>query len=206
MKTLICTSLLIFFSCNLFAQSTKSDEKVKASSFSLSSGQGPLSSGVFFEANFLVNNKDLLNVSLGEQDMYVIYLKSYSANNTLLIGPSFEYYYNVPTLGIMAITTPIQGNFSISTMTWSGISAGNPGEKVEPFNWRYLFFWQSLTASYKKISLTGAILNFDYNWGHLFDCKYTQPISKQFSIFSSAGYSFYGDGQALLKIGVTYHL
>ncbi|HZJ41601.1 MAG TPA: hypothetical protein VFD51_01110 [Patescibacteria group bacterium] len=202
---IICIFLFFFFSINVFAQSDNSKKKdVKLTSLSLSSGQGPLSSGIFFEANFLVKNKDLFNVSLGEKDMYALYLKSFSPNNNLMIGPSIEYYYNIPTIGIMAVISPINGAFSLSGMTWGGISAGNPEEKVELLNWRYLFFWQSVTASYKNFSLTAAILNFDYNWGHLFDFKYIQPINKEFSIFSSAGYSFFADGQALLKIGITF--
>jgi len=114
----------------MFAQEKK---ELKLSSLSLSSGEGPLSNGLFFEANFSHGN-NILNVSLSERDMYFIYLKRIGSR--LYIGPSFKFYYNLPLLGIMAIATPIKlGDFSISTTTWSGISAGEFGDKADLTNW-----------------------------------------------------------------------
>lgn len=198
MKRLIVFFLSVLVSSFAFSQ-------VKFESASLSSGQGPLSSGLFFETNFSFESGDALSISLGNEDMYIIYLKSLSQRGRLLTGGSFEYYYNVPTLGYVLLITPIKSkNFSLSTFTWTGISAGNPGEKVELLNWDYLFFWQSLDLSYKSLSLTSAILNFQGDWGHLFDLKYTQKINSEFSSFISGGYNFFKDGKALMKIGVTY--
>lgn len=205
-RNLYCLIVAFLISLTITAQETSpkdSTETIKFSSASLSSGNGPLSCGLFFEGNFIVKERDILNISLGERDMYLLYLKSFNKNNNLLFGPSLEYYHNVPSLGLMAITTPLPGKFSISTMTWVGISAGNPDEKIELLNWRFLYFWQSATFAHKNLSLTLAGLYFD-RWGKLFDVKYTQPITKEFSLFSSAGYSFYGNGCALLKLGVTY--
>ena len=179
--------------------------QVEFESASASSGHAPLSKGFFGEAHFSVNGKDVLSVALSNEDMYIMYLKSLSKSSRIFTGASVEYYYNVPTLGYVLLTTPIKGkNFSTSTFTWTGISAGNPGEKVELLNWGYLFFWQSLDLSYKSLSLTGAVLNFQGDWGHLFDLKYTQKLNENFSVFTSGGYSFFGDGKALMKIGVTY--
>lgn len=198
MQKLMIVVLSLLVSVSVFSQ-------VKFESASLSSGHGPLSSGLFAEGNFSLNNGDALSISLGNEDMYIMYLKSLSKSGRLFTGASVEYYYNVPTLGYVFITKPIQaGNFNLSTFTWTGISAGNPGEKVELLNWDYLFFWQSLDLSYKSLSLTSAILNFQGDWGHLFDLKYTQKINSEFSSFISGGYNFFKDGKALMKIGVTY--
>jgi len=130
--------LIIFFFLTI---SGLAFSQLKFESASLSSGHGPLSSGVFFESNFSFNNGDALNITLGNDDMYVMYLKSLSKSGRLFTDGSVEYYYNVPTLGAILISTPIKGdNFSVSTFTWTGISAGNPGEKVQLLSWSYLFF------------------------------------------------------------------
>lgn len=199
-KTILIALTISFCSLITLAQETPNKE-IKLSSVSLSSGEGPLSAGIFVEANFARGN-DVINLSIGERDMYVVYLKGFGKRFS--IGPSFEYYYNVPLLGVMAFSTPIQaGDFSIGTMTWSGVSAGIPGEKVELLNWGFRFFWQSGDFNYKNFTATGAILYYD-TWGPLVDFKYRQPITKNWSIFGSAGYSWYQDGKALLKIGITY--
>jgi len=194
--------MIFFFSCFV---SGLAFSQVKFESGSLSSGHGPLSSGLFAEFNFSINSRDALCIFLGNEDMYIMYLKSLSQKGRLFTGVSVEYYYNVPTLGYVFITKPIQtANFGLSTFTWTGISAGNPGEKVELLNWGYLFFWQSADLSFKGLTLTGAILNYQGDWGRLVDLKYTQKLNQEFSMFISGGYNFFRDGKALMKIGVTY--
>lgn len=47
-------------------------------------------------------------------------------------------------------------------------------------------------------------MNFNGTWGPLVDFKYRQPITDNWKLFSSAGYSWYEDGKALLKLGVIY--
>jgi len=192
------------------AQNEKAElsSAIKLTSLGLSSGQGPLSAGLFFEANFSRKN-DLINISLGERDMYVIYLKNLTSKKPgiLMSGPSLEWYYNVPTLGVMTILTPWQNDqASFTLMNWSGISAGNPEEKAKLANWRFLFFWQSASINYKNFTAMAAVLNYDYNWGHLVDFKYVQPINPQWSTFASAGYNWYDGGKALLKLGIVYKL
>lgn len=204
MKKISILFLFLLLVYSNFAQDREKEEDFEILKLSLSSGHGPLSSGLFFEGDFLLNKKDILNISLGGDDMYLMYLKSMNKKSTIFLGPSLEYYYNVPVLGVVGVTNPLSGDLSLKTLTWSGISAGNPDEKVELLNWRFLFFWQSATLSYKNISFTSAILHFYNKWGHLYDLKYTQKISKNFSVFASGGYNFYGDGKALLKLGLTY--
>jgi hypothetical protein len=169
----------------------------KLSSISLSSGEGPLSSGLFFEAN-LIKGDDILNISLGERDMYIYYLKT--INKYIKVGPCLEYYYNIPVLGAMALTTPFK---NLSFFTWSGISAGEPDMKVEPFNWNFMFFYQSLNYSYKRVSASGAMLYYQ-EWMPIINLQYNQPIIKNFDFFSSVGYKFHGEGRALFKIGFVY--
>lgn len=137
MKKLIPLLMLTMLVFNQ-PSSAQDDTKLKLNSLSLSSGEGPLSNGLFFEAYFSRGN-DILNVSLGERDMYFIYLKGLGSRFN--IGPSFEFYYNLPLLGVMAVATPIKtADFSISTTTWTGISAGEFGSKADLANWQYLFF------------------------------------------------------------------
>lgn len=197
---LIMMLVSIFFVANIYAQ----DEKVKPISMWVTTGEGPLSDGPFLEANF-AKGKDIINVSLGLQDMYAVYLKGFGSRFN--VGPSLEWYHNVPLVGLMAFSTPIKaGNFSVGTMTWGGYSAGNPDEKVELLNWHWLFFWQSVDLNYKNFTATGAILEYDGNWGPLVDFKYKQPITKKhWQLFTSAGYSWYEDGKALLKMGLIYN-
>jgi hypothetical protein len=196
MKKSVFLLLLVLICVPTFAQ-----KEIKVTSLSLSSGEGPLSNGIFFEGNFARGN-DIINISLGERDMYLLYLKG--IGKKFSVGPSFEYFHNVPLLGIMANSTPLTaGKLSIGTMTWTGVSAGNPDEKIQLLNWRFLFFWQSIDLNYKNLTATGAIMYFN-DWGPLIDIKYRQPINKKFTLFTSAGYSFYRDGKALLKLGITY--
>ncbi len=198
MKKMIVLSLNLLLSSLAFSQ-------VKFESVSISSGHGPLSSGVFIESSFSLNKGDALSVSLGNDDMYIMYLKSLSKSSRIFAGASVEYYYNVPTLGVVLITTPISNkHFTLSTFTWTGISAGNPGERVELLNWGYLFFWQSVDLSFKGLTLTGALMNYQYDWGYLYDIKYTQKLNPEFSAFISGGYNFFKDGKALMKIGLMY--
>lgn len=201
---LLSVAILSFSALPSYSQTetkTEIKKEVKLSSLSLSSGEGPLSNGVFAEVNFSRGN-DVINASISASDMYFVYLKG--IGKRISIGPSFEYFLNVPVLGIMGFITPVQTEkFSIVSMTWSGISAGVPGEKVEPFNWGYRFFWQSLDFTYSRFTMTGAILNYD-TWGPLVDFKYKQPLTPKWNLFASTGYSWYGDGKALLKLGITY--
>ncbi len=201
MKKLILFYLVIaiLIACPATAQEKN---ELKLSSLSLSSGEGPLSNGLFFEAYFTKGN-DILNASLGERDMYFIYLKGFGSRFN--IGPSFEFYYNLPLLGVMAVTTPIKtADFSINTTTWTGISAGEFGGKADLANWQYLFFWQSIDIAYKNFSATAAIMNFNGTWGPLVDFKYRQPITENWKLFGSAGYSWYEEEKALFKLGVIY--
>jgi hypothetical protein len=111
-----------------------------------------------------------------------------------------EYYYNSPTLGAMGILNPIK---NITATSWFGFSAGHYGQKIELTNWQFLFFWQQLDYNYKRFTATGVILHFEA-WHKILDFKYKQPLNDHFSLFTSAGYDFYGKGKNLLKIGITY--
>ncbi len=182
---------------------TQEKSNITLSSLSLSSGEGPLSSGLFFEANF-TRGKDLLTMYLGERDICVYYLKPWGKK--IFIGPSVEYYYNTPTLGIMAITTPFSKNrWTISTFSWAGVSAGTPQEKVELLKWRYLFLYNSLSIEYRNLTLSGAIMWYD-TWGQLFELKYTKKITQNIKMFGSAGYSWYADNKYLFKYGLSYNV
>ncbi|MFA5131614.1 MAG: hypothetical protein WC467_04330 [Patescibacteria group bacterium] len=197
---LLASAILLLQTLSAFSQ-TEAKKEIKLSSISLSSGEGPLSNGVFAEANFARGN-DVINISISASDMYIVYLKG--IGKRISVGPSFEYFLNVPVMGIMGFVAPIQREkFSITAMTWSGVSAGIPGEKVQPFNWGFRFFWQSLDFSYSRFTATGAVLYYD-SWGPLVDFKYKQPLTPKWNIFASAGYSWYCDGKALLKLGITY--
>lgn len=196
MKKVFMVFCLVF----LTGLSVLAQKEAKFSSVSISSGNGPLSSGLFLEANFSLDN-DQLGLALGERDLYVFYLKSL-LNKKLLAGPCLEYYHGIPTTSLMAIFSPIN---HWSTFTWLGYSAGTPDMKVELSNWQFLFFYQSLDFNYKRFSATGAILYFD-GWMKLLDFKYNQPVTKQISLFTSVGYNFHGDGTALLKMGITFKL
>jgi hypothetical protein len=195
MKKIIFVLLAICIGFTVNAQ--PKEKKVELSSLSLSSGKSPLSAGLFFEANFNLGN-DVINVSLGERDLYAIYLKGIGSK--FHIGPSFEYFYNVPVLGAMAIWEPWK---FFSTFTWTGISAGTPDMKVELLNWRFLFFYQSLDFHVWRFTASAVMMYYD-GWRKIVDFKYVQPISEKFSIFTSAGYDFYKEGSALLKIGIMY--
>jgi len=74
---------------------------------------------------------------------------------------------------------------------------------VELTNWRMLFFYQSASFNYKRFTATGAIMWYEH-WQKIVDFKYTQPLTKNINLFTSAGYNFYDGGKALLKLGVTY--
>ncbi len=175
------------------AQET-SKKEVKFTSVSFSSGQDALSSGLLLEVNF-DRGEDIINLTLGERDLYASYLKS-TLNKKLLIGPCLEYFHNVPTVSIIAISFPIK---NVSTFSWLGYSAGNPDCKVELTKWRFLFFYQSLDYTLKRFTATGAIMYFD-GWQQLAILKYQQPVTKNINLFTSAGYNFFKEGTALLKL------
>ncbi len=199
-KMLFLLCLLIMSGLQIKAQEKS---KIELNSLSLSSGEGPLSSGLFFEANF-TRGKDLLNIYLGERDICVYYLKP--LGKKIYLGPSWEYYYNTPTLGLLALTTPFSSeNWTVSTFSWGGISAGTPTEQVTLLQWRWLFLYNSLSVDYKGLTLSGAVMWYE-TWGHLFDLKYTKDINQNFKMFGSAGYSWYGDGKYLFKLGLSYHI
>ena len=199
MKKYIILVVLFVLSVLTFAQEQKSIEPV---ALSFSSGKGALSSGPLFKADFS-RGDDLLNITIGERDIYFLYMKKVAGFYT---GPSIEYYHNIPTLGLMT-NVPIisKGSFSFSLTNWVGVSAGTPGQKADFTNWQLLFFYQSIDMSYKRLSFSGATLWYE-KWGYLFEFKYKQPLTENFSAFTSAGYNFYGDGDYLFKIGISYTL
>ncbi len=191
-------SFVIIFSSSLKAQEVK--DSIKLSSISLSSGDGVLSQGLLFETSFAYG-KDLVNLYLGERDLAISYLKSF-AKEKVYAGLAMEYYMNLPTLGAQLITMPIK---NVSTFSWVGFSAGNPGQKVNFAKSRYLFYYQSVDYTYKRFSLAGTIMEYS-GWQPIIDLKYKQPIMKNVELFTSAGYNFFGQGHALLRLGITYKM
>ncbi len=181
------------------------DEKnFNINSVSLSSGEGALSSGLFLEAIFSRNN-DIFGIYLGERDVCVYYLKP-MLNKKVYIGPSWEYFFNTPTFGLMILTSPYSTKnekFSISTFSWTGVSAGTPLDKVELLNWRFLFLFNQISLNYRSFSVSGALMWYD-TWGQLFEVKYSKEIMKNMDIFTSAGYSWYQDEKYLFKFGMKY--
>ncbi len=89
-------------------------------------------------------------------------------------------------------------------MNWSGISAGTPGEKADLLNWKPLFCYSSATLAYGPISLSTATMWYADKWGWLFELCYKQKLTDNISAFTSGGYNYYGDGNYLFKIGLSY--
>jgi len=195
----IIISVFFFSFLILLSSALKAEEKdsVKLSSLSLSSGDGVLSQGLLFESN-LTYGEDLITLYLGERDLGISYLKSFTKGK-VFIGPVLEYYLNLPTLGAQMITSPFK---NVSTFSWVGFSAGNPGEKVNFGKSRYLFFYQSLDLTIKRFTVSGIIMEYG-GWRPIIDLKYKQPLTKSIDLYTSAGYSF-SDDHALLRIGITY--
>lgn len=203
-KAVLMIIVLLCMLVSVVVTAQEAGDTIKFSSATLSSGRGPLTSGIFAEANFSRGN-DVISLSLGGDDMYVWYLKS-TLNKKLLIGPCLEYFYNVPTVSTVAIFSPLK---NISTFSWIGFSAGTPitdgfaDSKVEIDNWRFLFCYQSIDYSYKRFTATAAIMYYD-GWQKIIDFKYNQPLTKNWSMFTSAGRNFFGEGTTLLKFGIKY--
>lgn len=203
-KTLVVIVVLVSMLISAVVTAQEAGDTIRFSSTTLSSGRGPLTSGIFAEANFSRGN-DVISLSLGGDDMYVWYLKSI-LNQKLLIGPCLEYFYNVPTVSTVAIFSPLK---NVSTFSWAGFSAGTPitdgsaDSKVELNNWRFLFYYQSVDYTYKRFTATAAIMYYD-GWQKIVDFKYCQPLTKNWSMFTSAGRNFYKQGTTLLKFGIKY--
>ncbi len=179
---------------------TRSQEKkVKLDWAALSSGEGALSSGLFFETEFL-RGEDVIGLYLGKEDLATYYLKAF-LNSKIKAGPCLEYFHNSPTLGGMVLLLPVK---NVSALTWSGITAGQYGQKVELTNWQFLFLWQQVNYCYKRFTASGIVLLFDEVWHPILDFKYKQPLDKEFCLFTSAGYDFSGEGKSLLKLGIMY--
>ena len=199
MKNIVILLVFVLFSLVVFSQDK--NKELNPLSLSLSSGQGAISSGLRLNANF-ANNKDLLTVSIGEQDIYFVYMKNIYKN--IYSGPSIEYYHNIPTLGLLSsIGIYGQNDIKIAMTNWFAFSAGKPGERADFSDWQMLFFFHSLDLSYKRLSFCGAALWYE-EWGYLFELKYTQPLSNKFSAFTSAGYNFYKDGNYIFSMGINY--
>jgi hypothetical protein len=202
MKNNIFLSVLV--SCLLATSTILSQESknVKPVFLSFSSGQGALSSGPLFNGVFSTKN-DLASFTIGERDVYFVYMKNIFKNT--YVGPVVEYYHNIPVVGLMAnIGIYSKEGFKISSLHWIGISAGKPGLKAEFNKWQLLFIYNSINLDYKRISASGAMLYYEKKWGYLFELKYKQPLTKNFSAFTTAGYNFYGEGNYLFSIGISY--
>lgn len=195
MKTFVlCLFFLLFPFVSSFSQ-------IKPSSLSLSGGQGAISSGLRFNANF-TRNKDLLTVSIGQKDIYFVYQKN--IYKKIYSGPSLEYYHNIPTLGLLSSIGIYEKNeFRIGMTNWFAFSLGNPDQKVNFRDTKLLFFYLSSELSYKNLTLSGGALWFE-EWGYLFDLKYTKSLTEKLAIFSSAGYNFYKDGNYIFSMGINY--
>lgn len=188
-------SFVFIFSSSLKAQNVK--DSVKLSSVSLSSGDGVLSQGLLFESTFSYGS-DLICLYLGERDLAISYLKSF-AKDKVYAGLAMEYFMNLPTIGAQLIAAPLK---NVSTFSWLGFSAGNPGEKLSFEKTRYLFFYQSLDLTIKHFTVSGIIMEYE-GWQPIVDLKYKQPLMKNVELFTSAGYNFFNNN-TLLRIGITY--
>ena len=104
-------------------------KEIKLDWAALSSGEGALSSSLFFETEFL-RGEDVIRLYLGKEDLAAYYLKAFF-NSKVKAGPCLEYFHNSPTLGGMILLLPVK---NVSALTWSGITAGQYGEKVELAN------------------------------------------------------------------------
>lgn len=197
MKKLV-TLLLSLFALIIPALAQEKSQEIKLDWAALSSGEGALSSGLFFEAEFSRKN-DIIGLYLGKEDLAAYYLKSFLGAK-VKAGPCLEYFHNSPTLGGMALFLPVK---NLSALTWAGMTAGHYGEKVELTRWEFLFFWQQVTYCHKRITASGVALYFE-GWHYMADFKYKQPITQEVSLFTSAGYDFFGEGKALLKLGIFY--
>lgn len=196
MKRLLLISFILL-SAFINAQGANKDS-VFLSSISISSGDGVLSQGILFESSFH-KGKDLISLYLGERDLGIAYLKNLWKEK-LLAGPVLEYYLNLPTIGFQLIFSPLD---NLTLFSWTGFSAGNPGEKLNLEKWRYLFYYQSLEYSYKNLSCNAIIME-HRGWQPIIYFKYTQPLLKNVNLFGSVGYNFFGEGRALLRLGITY--
>ncbi len=202
MKKIIVLSVFVVSCLFSFSQNNQiENNKIKPLSISFSSGQGALSSGPLLSANFS-RNKDIINFTIGERDVYVAYLKNVYKN--IYSGLSMEYFHNIPVLGIMNNIGIYKKDFiKISMLNWTGFSAGKPGDKASFKHSQLLFFFHSLDLSYKQLSIRGAALWYE-EWGYLFELKYKQPLTDKFSAFTSAGYNFHKEGDYLFSIGLCY--
>lgn len=203
-KVVLMVTVLLCMLFSVVANAQEVKDTLKFSSVALSSGKGPLTSGLFAEVNFTKGN-DVISLSLGGNDMYVWYLKS-ALNKKLLIGPCLEYFYNIPTLSGIAIFSPFK---NVSTFSWVGFSAGTPitdgseNSKVELDNWKFLFYYQSVDYNYKRLTASAAIMYFN-GWQKIIDVKYSQPLTKNWSLFTSVGRNFFKEGTTLLKLGIKF--
>lgn len=193
MKKLIRLAVVLL----VVSMAAMAEEKVELSSLSLFAGKGALSSWLVFEADF-TRGEDGISLILGEKDLEIFYLKSF-LKGKFSIGPCLEYFLNTPVIGAIATTNTCK---NVSSLTWVGASAGNPGDKITPLDWRFLFFFQSLDVTFKRVTVQGVIMHYN-EWQPMLTFKYNQPMTKKVNISINVGYNFYRFHQEFYdKIGL----
>ncbi len=198
MKTFICFLLLLLMSSSAFTQSKNDSTSIRLSSIDISSGKGAITSGLYVYVNF-ESNKTMLQATISENDLEITYFYRLFKDK-LLVGPNVGYFYNVPYAGPIVIFSPVK---FISTLHWYGWSAGKPGEKIEP-NTSFLYGINAITLNAWRFNATYCLINYmNTKPQHTVSLKYSQPVNKNFSIYTDVGYDFLNQNQ-LLKIGINW--
>jgi hypothetical protein len=201
----ILVIILSVLTVSVFAQSktdsilTKKDSaSIRLSSIDISSGKGAISSGLYLYFN-LESDKAIIQTTISENDLEITYFYRLFKDK-ILIGPNVGYFYNVPYGGPMIVFSPIK---FISTLHWYGWSFGKPEGKIES-NASFLFGVNAITVNAWRFNATYCLINYMKNKPqHTVSLKYTQAVSKDFSIYTDIGYDFLNQNQ-LLKIGINW--
>ncbi|MFA4941666.1 MAG: hypothetical protein WC582_03690 [Patescibacteria group bacterium] len=168
------------------------------SSIDISSGKGAISSGLYLYFN-LESDKAILQTTISENDLEITYFYRLFKDK-ILIGPNIGYFCNIPYGGAMVVFSPIK---YISTLHWGGWSFGQPNGKMEP-DASFLFGVNSITVSAWRFNVSYCLINYMKNKPqHTVSLKYTQAVSKDFSVYTDVGYDFKNENQ-LLKIGINW--
>lgn len=178
---------------------TKNDStNIHLSSIDVSSGKGAVSSGLYFYFN-LESDKTILQTTISENDLEITCFRRLFKDK-ILIGPNMGYFYNVPYGGAMIIFSPIK---YISTLHWGGWFFGQPDGKMKT-DASFLFGVNSISVNVWRFNANYCLINYMKNKPqNTVSLKYTQIISKDFSVYTDVGWDFKNENQ-LLKIGINW--
>ncbi len=188
--------VLVLLSSTLSAQNS-----AHISDFTISSGRGALSSGLFASVNTKFGqtgtmglNQPTLALEMCDAFVQAIYTETYGS---LTVGPSAGFFKNAPWVAPFIKFKPTS---YITFVSWTGISAGQANAPA--FEAKFSFAYHSLRVDIGPVWVSHTLISFQKDrLNQLSGAGFNIPLSSKMTCFVGCAYSL-RDSDPLFSAGL----